>query len=865
MRAVVDNATLAVPQRRQPDRHRPHLVDPRHRARRRRRHPLRRRARTSRRSRSRSSSSTRTAPRCSASCAASRSPSPAASCSASSRTGGRSCSRTSPRLAFDYLDVDFWRRVNVAPARHLPVLRPARPPPGQAHRRAHRRPQGACGADAAVERSSAPALFVAAMAVLVQFVPVAEPHRRDPGADLRRHAAVARAAHRLLGPGVARAVRVRRPRRVGHGQLPRRRLDPRHRRRRAHRRPDRRRSSPCRRCASRASTSRSSRSASPHVAAARHPGPQPLRRGQRRRRAPRGARHLLHRRQGLLRAVRRGVRARRHRRARPEAGRVRSAARRRCATARRRAPPSGSTSARTKLAVFCLSAFIAGIAGALFGGLQSSVSDITIEPINNIVLFLFAVVGGITTVSGAFLGGALFALLPYVQSEAPGAGRARVRRRRRGGHRPRPPAQRPRRHRRRAGRPRSSAAAGPAAPRPTPTRRRRRRAAPVAADARRSSVRPSSARRRWVAVAGLGLVAAAVRPRRIADRRRPRRPTTRRRPFGGFASSGRANGLQLTYNVENVFPIPAPIFQASVPEASATMESGPTATALGSVAYPGSLLANLPAVVAQSDAECGRVRARRTRCGPRPPIPPGPRRPPRTSAPPPRTVRANEPFADAITTMGGADLPPFVRIGAITTSAAPASSRAPREPVAGRGDRHRPVLRAHPHRLDRHRPRRHAPTARRRRATAARRSPASRSSACRRRSAPTGSPCAAAARAGRPSDTRRRPAPIVDGVGDLTPVGRRPSQRAAAPFNEALTDRARHDERLRQRAARRVGHHHPHARAVRVGRRARRPSAPPTASSSTSTTTARATTRSPSCSAPSRPRTCPARASPASR
>jgi branched-chain amino acid transport system permease protein len=74
---------------------------------------------------------------------------------------------------------------------------------------------------------------------------------------------------------------------------------------------------------------------------------------------------------------------------------------------------------RTKLAVFCLSAFIAGVAGALFGGLQTSVSDITIEPINNIVLFLFAVVGGITTVSGAFLGGALFALLPWIQAERP--------------------------------------------------------------------------------------------------------------------------------------------------------------------------------------------------------------------------------------------------------------------------------------------------------------------------------------------------------------------------------------------------------------------------------------------------------------
>jgi len=69
--------------------------------------------------------------------------------------------------------------------------------------------------------------------------------------------------------------------------------------------------------------------------------------------------------------------------------------------------------------VFCLSAAIAGMAGALFGAQQGSVSDITFEPANNLVLFLFAVVGGVTTVSGAFLGGALFAILPFVQAEYP--------------------------------------------------------------------------------------------------------------------------------------------------------------------------------------------------------------------------------------------------------------------------------------------------------------------------------------------------------------------------------------------------------------------------------------------------------------
>lgn len=72
----------------------------------------------------------------------------------------------------------------------------------------------------------------------------------------------------------------------------------------------------------------------------------------------------------------------------------------------------------TKLGVFCASAFIAGIGGALFGGQQQSVSDIPLSPINNIVLFLFAAVGGITTISGAFLGGALFAVLPFAQAKA---------------------------------------------------------------------------------------------------------------------------------------------------------------------------------------------------------------------------------------------------------------------------------------------------------------------------------------------------------------------------------------------------------------------------------------------------------------
>ncbi len=74
---------------------------------------------------------------------------------------------------------------------------------------------------------------------------------------------------------------------------------------------------------------------------------------------------------------------------------------------------------RTKLIVFCVSSAIAGLAGGLFGGVNASVGTIDFESVNNIVLFLFAFVGGVTTITGAFFGGFLFALLPLVQSESP--------------------------------------------------------------------------------------------------------------------------------------------------------------------------------------------------------------------------------------------------------------------------------------------------------------------------------------------------------------------------------------------------------------------------------------------------------------
>jgi hypothetical protein len=291
---------------------------------------------------------------------------------------------------------------------------------------------------------------------------------------------------------------------------------------------------------------------------------------------------------------------------------------------------------RTKLAVFCTSAFIAGLAGSLFGGLQVSVADIPFEPINNIVLLLFAVVGGITTVSGALLGGLLFALLPYVQSEEPalaglvfagvavvaiGLGRQ------------------------------PDGLAGillswirPVRSRPTaPARLPVRAAGAVAA----------------VTVllvgAGVGAPPAAAVPRDDGE-------------LGGFDVTGRANGVQVTYDAENVFPLPPPLFQLSVPEALATTASGPNSTALGSAAYPGNVLGNLPAIVEQSSPGNG---------GYVPPYPlaaradhpAGPAEATQDIGTVATRVRASEGGAESVTTMAATTVPGVAAIGAVTTSA----------------------------------------------------------------------------------------------------------------------------------------------------------------------------------------------------
>ncbi len=77
---------------------------------------------------------------------------------------------------------------------------------------------------------------------------------------------------------------------------------------------------------------------------------------------------------------------------------------------------------RQKLIVFMLSAGIAGIAGAFVAGLTSTVGEVDFNDLNNLPLFLLVVVGGITTVTGALIGGGLYALLPILQSKSQALG-----------------------------------------------------------------------------------------------------------------------------------------------------------------------------------------------------------------------------------------------------------------------------------------------------------------------------------------------------------------------------------------------------------------------------------------------------------
>ena len=76
----------------------------------------------------------------------------------------------------------------------------------------------------------------------------------------------------------------------------------------------------------------------------------------------------------------------------------------------------------TKLVVFTMSAAIAGFAGALFGGMESVAGAEQFNTFQSLPILLLLVVGGVSTCSGALLGGVAYGLGPVLQTAMPSVG-----------------------------------------------------------------------------------------------------------------------------------------------------------------------------------------------------------------------------------------------------------------------------------------------------------------------------------------------------------------------------------------------------------------------------------------------------------
>jgi branched-chain amino acid transport system permease protein len=74
----------------------------------------------------------------------------------------------------------------------------------------------------------------------------------------------------------------------------------------------------------------------------------------------------------------------------------------------------------TKVAVFAVSAGMAGFAGALFGTLRTSVSGNDFVLLISLTTFLLAMIGGITTVTGALIGGLALPILGEIEANYEG-------------------------------------------------------------------------------------------------------------------------------------------------------------------------------------------------------------------------------------------------------------------------------------------------------------------------------------------------------------------------------------------------------------------------------------------------------------
>jgi branched-chain amino acid transport system permease protein len=73
-----------------------------------------------------------------------------------------------------------------------------------------------------------------------------------------------------------------------------------------------------------------------------------------------------------------------------------------------------------RVGLFGMSAGMAGLAGALFAGLRQTISATDFQLLSSLPLLLLAVVCGVTSVTGAAIGGVFFMMLPVLQSSYPG-------------------------------------------------------------------------------------------------------------------------------------------------------------------------------------------------------------------------------------------------------------------------------------------------------------------------------------------------------------------------------------------------------------------------------------------------------------
>ena len=74
----------------------------------------------------------------------------------------------------------------------------------------------------------------------------------------------------------------------------------------------------------------------------------------------------------------------------------------------------------TKLVVFTLSAALAGVAGALYGAMESVAGSVDFMMLQSLPVLLLAVVGGVATAGGALFGGLSLGLLPLLSNVFPG-------------------------------------------------------------------------------------------------------------------------------------------------------------------------------------------------------------------------------------------------------------------------------------------------------------------------------------------------------------------------------------------------------------------------------------------------------------